>query len=173
MEGKVYDKDGRVRMTLSGKWNEQLTAQRVDESGSADGAPMQLWRRPPFDWLHPTFKYNRFVQEKLCDMDAEALATLPENDSRKRADRMYLEQGDLERAGAAKHAMEEKQRAEERARKAAGEQWVPVYFKQTSDAKYGSTWVEQGDYWGKRQQRIDAYRAAHQADSTVASTGSV
>ena len=53
--------------------------------------------------------------------------TLPPTDSRLRLDRLYLQQNETKKAAAAKHELEEKQRAERRRR--GKREWTPRYFK--------------------------------------------
>lgn len=69
------------------------------------------------------------MQHKLNGMTPELDAVLPPTDSRRRTDRRALELGDLEKAGAEKTRLEEKQRTEAKARTQSHEEWVPKHFK--------------------------------------------
>jgi hypothetical protein len=62
----------------------------------------------------------------MVELTEEMKRTLPPHDSRLRADRAALEKSDTKKATVEKHVLEEKQRAEAKARKTP---WVPRYFK--------------------------------------------
>ena len=58
----------------------------------------------------------------------DASMKLPPTDSRLRPDIQFLEEGNLDRASAEKHRLEEKQRAAKKFRESIGEAWVPLWF---------------------------------------------
>ena len=58
---------------------------------------------------------------------------LPPTDSRLRPDMRFLEEGDLDRASAEKHRLEEKQRAMRKFRESTGQAWVPLWFDMKQD----------------------------------------
>jgi hypothetical protein len=64
----------------------------------------------------------------ISELTDEMRKILPPTDSRVRSDRYALEKEDTKKAAADKHALEEKQRAEERKRIATNQTWVPKYF---------------------------------------------
>jgi len=78
----------------------------------------------------------------MVELTDEMKPTLPPTDSRLRPDRLALEKSDTKKAGAEKHILEEKQRAEAKARKTP---WVPRYFKQSSEDPHDYDFLR--NYW--------------------------
>jgi hypothetical protein len=151
MTGEIFDSEGTLRLRLIGKWNEIVTAVKVQKDGT-ESAPILLWKKNPkpstnkWDW--PKFT------EDLNAMDADYEKILPPTDSRLRGDRRYLEKEDYDTAGQEKHRLEEKQRAERKEREQKNEEWVPRYFQKVEDAERGHGWKYVGKYWEEREKRI-------------------
>jgi len=78
----------------------------------------------------------------MVELTDEMKRTLPPTDSRLRGDRLALEKSDTKKAAAEKHSLEEKQRAEAKARKTP---WVPRYFKLSSEDP--NDWEYLKNYW--------------------------
>jgi hypothetical protein len=125
--GHISDADGAKRLAVSGAWNSHLDVTRCDpETGEAvpGAGKTRVWEcvpKPEGD----KYGFTHFAR-KLCE--GVGLNPLP-SDSRRRPDRAALEAGDQRAAGAHKHALEEAQRAERRAREEAGGDWKPRWFR--------------------------------------------
>lgn len=78
----------------------------------------------------------------MTELTEEMKGRLPPTDSRLRPDRLALEKSDTKKAGAEKHTLEEKQRAEAKARKTP---WVPRYFKQSTEDPHDYEFLR--NYW--------------------------
>jgi len=147
--GEVFDKNGKLRLRISGKWNESIVATEVKSDGT-DGETTTLWKRSPppkgpWNWNEFNWEMNK------CPPEYEAV--LPPTDSRLRTDRRELERGNQDLAGKEKHRLEEKQRAEKREREAKGEVYKPKYFEMVEkDGRRQYNYV--GKYWEEREQRI-------------------
>lgn len=100
------------------------------------------------DWTTRTFEIVA-----LSDFQKN---TLPPTDSRLRLDRLYLQQNETKKAAAAKHELEEKQRAERRRR--GKREWTPRYFKKSLDSDGEEFYEYIGSYWEEREQRIAEYQ---------------
>lgn len=133
--GHIADAAGAKRLAVSGAWNSHLDVTRCDpESGEPlpGAGKTRVWAcapKPDGD----KFGFTHFAR-KLCD--GCGINPLP-SDSRRRPDRAALEAGDQRAAGAHKHALEEAQRAERRAREEKGGEdgaWKPRWFRAV-DAK--------------------------------------
>lgn len=146
--GEVMDKDGNVKVTLRGAWNDSLYATRV---GGQEGL---VWESANKKIEHKN-GFSKFVVEEVINLTPEYEAILPKTDSRLRGDRRALEHGDLDLAGKTKHELEEAQRAAKRARDAKGEQWATRYFEKVPDPEFGHVWKENGKYWEERKERVE------------------
>lgn len=144
--GEVLDKDGNVKITLNGKWNDSL---RACKQG---GEEYVVWEteNKVFDNKHG---FSKFVVDEVIHLTPEYEAILPPTDSRLRGDRRALECGDLDKAGKLKHELEEAQRASKRAREAKGEHWSTNYFEKVDDPEFGYLWKFNGKYWEERKER--------------------
>ena len=130
--GHIADSDGVKRLAVSGAWNSHLDVTRCDpETGEAvaGAGKTRVWACPPRP-AGDRFGFTHFAR-RLCD--GAGLDPLP-SDSRRRPDRAALEAGDQRASGAHKHALEEAQRAERRAREekarsgGGGAAWAPRWF---------------------------------------------
>eukprot|EP00238_Polyblepharides_amylifera_P012837 CAMPEP_0196595110 /NCGR_PEP_ID=MMETSP1081-20130531/80207_1 /TAXON_ID=36882 /ORGANISM="Pyramimonas amylifera, Strain CCMP720" /LENGTH=451 /DNA_ID=CAMNT_0041919573 /DNA_START=149 /DNA_END=1501 /DNA_ORIENTATION=- len=129
--GTVYSADGEAKMAVAGKWHEQLAYMACDDEGAAlkDAAPTTLWKAPgavagdPYGFT----EYAKHLQTlESAPLKGRGLLI---SDSRNRPDLIALLEGDSAGAGAAKHEVEEKQRAERKQREAKGDKWTPRWFK--------------------------------------------
>jgi len=136
VSGHIADAAGGKRLAVSGAWNSHLDVTRCDpESGEATpgAGRTRVWACPPRP-EGDRFGFTHFAR-RLCA--GAGLDPLP-SDSRRRPDRAALEAGDQRAAGGHKHALEEAQRAERRAREEvgraggggrAGGAWAPRWFR--------------------------------------------
>jgi len=168
--GYVADKSGTKCIKIVGKWDEYVTLEWLEDTESGKkGDKKESWRIPDNNIIagHP-FGYSKFVHS-LNFIDEELDALLPQTDSRRRLDRLYLEKGEHDSATKWKRAMEEKQRADKKVRKEA---WDPVWFKQgvvedcsaipgSSDHGFSADpnglmkfWKYHGNYWEEREGRV-------------------
>ena len=78
---------------------------------------------------------------------------LAPTDTRLRPDQRAMEDGEYDRAAVEKNRVEEKQRAKRRAREAAGEEFVPRWFRQEVCSMTGERyWRFNGEYWKVREE---------------------
>lgn len=177
--------DGAVQMLeLSGKWTEQVsataTAHGKNLADAATGLTFNV-KTPTVVWKHtngltqdPTFIKHEWsdVTVGLVAINDEILHQIPLTDARLREDRYLLQLGDIKKASASKHALEEAQRARKKNRDANAE-WQARYFElqRTADGQVAKNslgddqWISKGNYWKVREQRIAAYQAANKAAS--------
>jgi len=159
----IFDKQGKLRMKVHGKWTEGLYTTKVTKEGEAPAKPMELWKRakqPLNKWNWPKFN------ETMNAMNEEYQATLPPRDSRFRTDRLNLEQDNQDVAGKEKHRLEEKQRSERKEREAKGIKWEPKYFKQQEHATFGHLYIYTGNYWEERKATIQEYQNKKKAEGS-------
>jgi hypothetical protein len=140
----ICDAAGTERMTIDGKWTEAMT---LHQKGKPDRV---LWRAA----ASPPNKYgfSAFAEELNRIGDVRQL---PATDSRLRADRMWLAKGEMEKAGAAKKTIENKQREAKKLRVAANKNWIPRFFvpaAATDDDP--NEWHFNGRYWAIRERRL-------------------
>ena len=146
VEGAVLDSGGTVRCVLEGKWSQELG---VKEAQS--GRELQGWTMRPFQ---EGFEYNYFFTDYTIQLNqAPELFPVPiaRTDSRYRPDQRALENGDLQTAVAEKQRVEEKQRKARADLQARGELWSPQWFQ-----PQGEDWVYSGGYW--EDQAAGAFR---------------
>jgi len=164
VEGDIIDKDGNVQMQVFGKWNKELFARWLFDGGlHPKGTTVCLWTKDPTQiGRHKQTPYALLL--KQMDEDLEQL--LPPTDSRLRLDRKHLEKGDLNRAGAFKLEIEERQRAQENARKARNDPWVPKWFTSVPDETIeGSMWIYKGNYWEERESKKELLASGDRAEA--------
>lgn len=156
--GDVFDKSGKSRIKLHGKWNTALYGARVGADGK-QGEDYLIWEAHK-EPVTNKFLFSSFVMNEVVNLTPEYEAILPAGDCRLRADRRALEAGDLETASKSKHDMEEAQRARKRDRDARGEAWQTNYFEKVEDPTFGHRWKFNGKYWEERAERVKKYEAS-------------
>ncbi|RYR70227.1 hypothetical protein Ahy_A03g016734 isoform A [Arachis hypogaea] len=133
VDGYIYNSSEEPKILMTGKWNESLSCQPCDPEGEPlPNTEMKevVWHVadvPPND----KFQYTHFAH-KINSFDT-APKKLLASDSRLRPDRYALELGDLSKAGTEKTSLEERQRAEKRAREANGHNFTPRWFDLTEE----------------------------------------
>lgn len=133
VSGTLFGADDTPRIALEGSWNKGLSYARCGPDGGV--GPSVEWTEawaatPPL--AGDAYGFTRFAHD-LNGPTTAPPGMLP-SDARLRPDRRALAAGEMARAGAAKHALEERQRAERRRRDAAGEAWAPRWFRVAAGA---------------------------------------
>jgi hypothetical protein len=166
--GKVLDADGRVRVSMGGKWSSRLYARltpgyeaTVDEPSKEIGAVHKgsfadpnraylVWQaheRPagiPFNLTPFVLTFNH-IDDKLEPWIAPT-------DSRLRPDQRAMEDGEYDFAATEKNRLEEAQRSRRREREARGEEFKPAWFTKTKSEITGDDfWQFNGKYWEQRE----------------------
>jgi len=149
LSGGIYDKDGKLRLKITGKWNEVVCAIKIDKDGN-ESTPIVIWKKALKE-LENKWNWSKFNFE-LNEMSDAYKSVLPPTDSRLRGDRYYLEKDNLEMAGSEKHRLEEKQRTEKKEREDSGGIWDTKYFKQQDDPEFGHKYIYVGKYWEEREE---------------------
>lgn len=155
VSGTVFGADDVPRLALEGGWNKGLAYARCDAEGGVrdDAAWSDAWSAvAPLQG--DAYGFTAFAH--ALNGAAIAPANLLPSDARLRGDRRALEAGERARAGAAKHELEERQRAERRRREEQGAPWTPRWFRVAQDADNNEEvdtdiWEFTGDYDQKPQ----------------------
>lgn len=164
-------------LELSGKWTEQVsataTAAGKNLADTVNGVTFNT-KTPTMVWKHkngltqdPTFIKHDWtdVTVALVAINDDIRRQIPLTDARLREDRYLLQLGEIKKASASKHMLEEAQRARKRHRDAQGiATWTPRYFElqRRSDGSVAKNqlgdeqWVSRGNYWDEREKRIQA-----------------
>ena len=169
VSGRVIDKEGQPRWSIAGRWNDKIYARLTPGyEGPVSPALQQLspttgekaflvWEaheRPqdiPFN-LTPFVVTLNAVPDRLRPF-------LAPTDTRLRPDQRAMEDGEYDKAAIEKNRVEEKQRAKRRAREAAGEEFVPRWFKQDVCKETGEKyWQFNNDYWRVRDETANRQR---------------
>ncbi|KAM7205288.1 Oxysterol-binding protein 2 [Rhypophila sp. PSN 637] len=170
LTGKVVDANGRVRVSIGGRWNSKIYARltpgyeaTVDEpTNDVDAESIHrgsindtnkaflIWQanpRPegiPFNLTPFVLTFNH-IDEKLRPWIAPT-------DSRLRPDQRAMEDGEYDLAATEKNRLEEAQRARRKEREARGEEFVPAWFtKERCEITGEQYWKFNGKYWEERK----------------------
>jgi len=176
--GKVVDADGRVRVSLGGRWNSKLYARltpgyeatvegpkhakgEVPHRGSItdQNRAFLVWQaneRPtgiPFNLTPFVLTFNH--------IDEQLRPWLAPTDSRLRPDQRAMEEGRYDEAATEKNRLEESQRARRKEREAGGRDFQPAWFAKARCEVTGEEyWKFNGRYWDQRDK-------AGQGDTTA------
>ncbi|KAK0655565.1 Oxysterol-binding protein-domain-containing protein [Cercophora newfieldiana] len=165
VSGKIVDANGRVRVSLGGRWNSKLYARltpgyeaTVEEPTDGSGhqgsindptRAFLIWQaneRPtgiPFNLTPFAVTFNH--------LDDNLRPWIAPTDSRLRPDQRAMEDGEYDLAATEKNRLEEGQRARRRAREAQGEEFVPAWFtRETCEITGKEYWKFNGKYWETR-----------------------
>ncbi|KAJ3682726.1 hypothetical protein LUZ60_012953 [Juncus effusus] len=166
VDGYVYSSEEEPKIMMTGKWNQSMSCQPCDGEGEPlpNSQLQELWRvakRPEGD----KYQYTHFAH-KMNSFETAPKGLLP-SDSRLRPDRFALEKGDLSKSGSEKSRLEERQRAEKRAREGRNDKFTPRWFNLTEELS-ATPWgdLEVYEYNGK----YSARRA--QIESSTSTDGS-
>ncbi|MCJ1285808.1 hypothetical protein MMC26_005149 [Xylographa opegraphella] len=164
LNGKVIDAGGKTRWSIGGRWNDKIYARltpgfetsfepaagkaKSQEAGASQAILVwQAHTRPsgiPFN-LTPFGLTLNALPENLVPF-------LPPTDTRLRPDQRAMEEGQYDFAATEKNRVEEKQRARRREREAAGEEFVPRWFRKEKCKVTGEEfWQPSGGYWKMRE----------------------
>jgi hypothetical protein len=165
--GKIVDGDGRVRVSLGGRWNSKLYARITPGYEAAVEEPMDnesirhgslsdqsraflIWQanqRPqgiPFNLTPFVLTFNH--------IDDQLRPWLAPTDTRFRPDQRAMEEGEYDFAATEKNRLEESQRKRRREREARGEEFVPAWFSKAKCEITGEEyWKFNGRYWEERE----------------------
>jgi Oxysterol-binding protein len=133
VSGTLFGSDEVPRFAIEGAWNKSLSYAPCDAAGGVadDAAWTELWTAVP-PLAEDPFGFTAFAHS--LNRAETAPPDMMASDARLRADRQALETGERLKAGAAKHALEEQQRAERRQREELGVAWMPRWFRVSQDA---------------------------------------
>lgn len=167
VSGYVKTSEGKETHYISGKWNESMSVKWVRDAGQPKGTTKVLWTKPEVNSFGK-YKATKFALS-LNEMDEEYQKLLPSSDSRIRPDRVALDGGDSSGASSAKHKIEERQRADRKARAAQNVEWTPRWFKQIPEEDgESSIWVYCGDYWERREKKRNLLAKEKESKKDVA-----
>jgi len=159
VEGYIVDKEGKRLVKLEGRWNESLEGKWLEDTEFCKkGHVRKLWSIAADTFLHDQYNWTQYTASLNRMTPIEEVVALP-SDSRRRLDRINLEQGDSDMATYWKKIIEERQRSDRKARK---EPWKSVWFKKidpatTPDEPY-PVWVYNSDYWEQRARKEEAFQ---------------
>ena len=163
--GKVADKQGKIRWSIGGRWNDKIYARLTPGfegsvepgKGDSNNQAFLVWEaspRPsgiPFN-LTPFAVTLNALPERLKPLIAPT-------DTRLRPDQRAMEDGQYDFAATEKNRVEEKQRAKRRAREQAGEEFTPRWFEQKRDEVTGEMyWKFNEEYWKIRDEVAEGKR---------------
>ncbi|KAG5998701.1 hypothetical protein E4U43_002370 [Claviceps pusilla] len=167
ISGKVLDADGKVRVSMGGRWNSRLYARltpgyEAAVDGSKDAGPLHkgemtdpnrayvVWEANPRPEGIP-FNLTPFVLT-FNHIDDKLRPWLAPTDSRLRPDQRAMEDGEYDFAATEKTRLEEAQRARRKQREARGEEFAPAWFTKTQcDVTGEPYWKFTGKYWKQRE----------------------
>lgn len=168
--GKIVDANGRVRVSIGGKWNSKLYARVTPGYEAPVEAPANdndtiykgslgesdpnkaflIWQaneRPkgiPFNLTPFVLTFNH--------IDDQLKPWLAPTDSRLRPDQRAMEEGEYDFAATEKNRLEEGQRSRRREREANGEDFSPAWFTKARCEITGEEyWKFNGKYWDQRE----------------------
>ena len=130
VNGFVKDKDGKEKLKMYGHWNKDLKCSKVKEDEKRE--EKKLWEVEESEIKvaheHP-YGFNSFAVKSIGLETTPADGKMLKSDSRLRPDRRALEKADNSTASTQKTALEERQRAERRERRALEcGPWKPRFF---------------------------------------------
>ncbi|KAK3365099.1 Oxysterol-binding protein-domain-containing protein [Lasiosphaeria ovina] len=167
--GKIVDANGRVRVSLGGRWNSKLYARLTPgyeatiEEPATDSESVYrgsindqskaflIWQANPRPTGIP-FNLTPFVLS-FNHIDDKLKPWLAPTDSRFRPDQRAMEEGEYDVAATEKNRLEEAQRARRRERENKGLEFVPAWFTKARCEITGEEyWKFNGKYWDRRAQ---------------------
>ena len=139
--GEVTDAEGKPKLLLAGKCNEDLAMIPCNEEGEPvedESAEKSLWRavteRPEGDYYGFTY-FALGMNDPLKKNESKKLVKPLASDCRRREDRALLQASESSKAGAAKNAIEQQQRDERAIREKKGDQWQTRWFSNFKSAE--------------------------------------
>uniref|UniRef100_A0A6B2L4H8 Oxysterol-binding protein n=1 Tax=Arcella intermedia TaxID=1963864 RepID=A0A6B2L4H8_9EUKA len=152
IDGFIFHKDGKKLVKLEGRWDTQLTGTwLVDTPTTKAGETKLLWKNVTKPIIQPEYNFTPFTAS-LNDCNEIMEKVLLPTDSRRRLDRLFLQNGDTDNATQWKKVMEETQRTDRKNRNT--DQWDPVWFKPSDQDADKNLWVYVGGHWEQREERL-------------------
>jgi oxysterol-binding protein 1 len=171
ISGKIVDGNGRVRVSMGGRWNSRLYArltpgyeaavEEPKDGGEAAGSGVHrgsitdttkaflIWQANPRPKGIP-FNLTPFVLT-FNHIDDKLRPWIAPTDSRLRPDQRAMEEGQYDLAATEKNRLEEAQRKRRRRREEKGEEFVPAWFTKARCEVTGEEyWKTTGRYWDVR-----------------------
>jgi len=169
LTGKILDANGKVRVSMGGRWNSRLYARltpgyetTMDEPAKDNNKEVYtgsmndpnraylVWSahaRPekmPFNLTPFAVTFNH--------LDDHLRSWIAPTDSRLRPDQRAMEEGEYDFAATEKNRLEQNQRARRREREEKGEEFVPAWFtKKQCEVTGEDYWHFNGKYWDQRE----------------------
>lgn len=136
----VKDANGVERYTLHGKWNQGIKIVSTDTKEE-----FTAWDLHPFP---ENYEFSYFFSDYALQLNlpTEHVPGICMTDSRYRPDQRALELGDVKKATAEKHRLEEKQRAVRKVKEQRNEHHTAKWF-----AFENGDWRYQGGYWESKK----------------------
>eukprot|EP01126_Amoeba_proteus_P021890 TRINITY_DN2226_c0_g2_i3.p1 TRINITY_DN2226_c0_g2~~TRINITY_DN2226_c0_g2_i3.p1 ORF type:complete len:290 (-),score=52.51 TRINITY_DN2226_c0_g2_i3:109-978(-) len=160
IEAEIFDSQWNKVIQLNGAWNSHVSAEWIsDTEDFPSGTQLTLWINDEEDW---SLKPYRLTDYSLSFnyLSKEMKSIILPTDSRRRLDIRYLIKGEDKRATAWKKVKENKQREEEKIRKANSPEgeasWTPVWFKDSLSPTGEPFWVFNNEFWLDREKREKA-----------------
>jgi oxysterol-binding protein 1 len=151
--GVVKDASGTPRVSIEGFWDQSCSFTVLDDPFAE---PKTVWTRTP---LPENSAQMHGFTTFACILNQPLDYSVPRCDSRLRPDQRAMESGDFETANVLKQTIEERQRADRRAREANGEHWTPRWFNvMRNDSAKRDLWTYTGSYWSVREGNVDDAR---------------
>lgn len=132
--GEVTDAEGKPKLLLAGKCNEDLAMIPCNEQGEPvedESAEVSLWKatqeRPEGDYYGFTYFALRMNDALKSNKTGNIVKTLA-SDCRRRDDRAMLSACQSSKAGTAKNVIEDHQRTERSEREKRGDKWQTRWF---------------------------------------------
>ncbi len=141
VEGKIFDPEGNLRYTISGKWSELLMIKDEASGQEYEGLRMKPWPE--------NYEHNYFFAEYTLQLNLppDLVPGLCPTDSRLRPDQRALESGDVKQASEEKERVERKQRFARKKREEKKEEYEPRWFQLVENE-----WIYRGGYWEQREE---------------------
>jgi len=117
VKGYITNKDGKKFVKLSGTWDDHLNALWLEDTlDYKKGQKLQLWKTFGENYGEQAYKFTKYAMT-FNYMSETMGKTILSTDSRRRLDRYYLQNGDVEKATQWKRVAEFQQREDEKGRK--------------------------------------------------------
>jgi len=122
VKGYITNKEGKKIIKLSGTWDDHLNALWLEDTEDyPKGHKLQVWKTFGENYGEQAYKFTKYAMTFNYMSEQMAKHYLP-TDSRRRLDRFYLQNGDVEKATQWKRVAEFQQREDEKIRKHKFEQ---------------------------------------------------
>jgi len=118
VKGFITNKEGKKLIKLQGNWDDHLNALWLEDTEDyPKNHKLQVWKRFDEDFSTQAYKFTKYAMT-FNYLSDNMKKTVLSSDSRRRLDRFYLQNGDVEKATQWKRVVEFQQREDEKTRKA-------------------------------------------------------